>query len=192
MERLLLQGLSAGTKRVSIVERWPLCRGCLYWRLDCITFIFKSFTVQLTPDNLNPRQLEPHANLNQNQFPLDFCHTFSAILPLVTRTLKNSNLPLTRSSFCFPLDHMYTMYIILRLLTQTMFWALKSWEETVYWCPKHWILNFPLTCCRHIVYYWTLMLIVTSLTWNSFTSRNSKMHALFRQCFVTCMLRSDL
>ena len=55
IERLFLQGLSAGTKRVSIVERWPLCRGCLYWRLDCITFIFKSFTVQLTRDNLNPR-----------------------------------------------------------------------------------------------------------------------------------------
>ena len=55
IERLFWQGLSARTKRVSIVERWPLCRGCLYWRLDCITFIFKSFTVQLTPDNLNPR-----------------------------------------------------------------------------------------------------------------------------------------
>ena len=26
---------------------------------------------------------------------------------------------------------------------------------------KHWILNFPLTCCEHIVYYWRLMLFAT-------------------------------
>ena len=34
------------------------------------------------------------------------------------------------------------------------------------------------------------MLFVTNLTWNSFTSQNSKTHALFRQCFV--WLRSGL
>ena len=89
------------------------------------------------------------ANLNQNRFPLDFRHTFTVILPSVTRTLDNSNLPLTRSSFCFPSDHFYT---ILPSITRTMFCALfyliKSREKRVYWCPKHWILNFPLTCCR--------------------------------------------
>ena len=31
---------------------------------------------------------------------------------------------------------------------------------------------------------------VTNLTWNSFTSQNSKTHSLFRQCFVT--IHSDL
>ena len=46
---------------------------------------------------------------------------FTAILPLVTQTLNKSNLPLTQSSFCFPLDHLYTMYVILPLLTQNMF-----------------------------------------------------------------------
>ena len=30
--------------------------------------------------------------------------------------------------------------------------SLGAPEETVHWRPKHWILNFPLTCCRHIVY----------------------------------------
>ena len=45
------------------------------------------------------------ANSNQNQFPLDFRHTFTVILPSVTRTLDNSNLPLTRSNFHFPSGH---------------------------------------------------------------------------------------
>ena len=61
--------------------------------------------VQLPPDNsnLNPRLLESRANSNQNRFPLDFRHTLTVILPSVSRTLNNSNLPLTRSSFFFPL-----------------------------------------------------------------------------------------
>ena len=31
------------------------------------------------------------ANSNQNRFPLDLCHTFTVILPSVTRNLDNSN-----------------------------------------------------------------------------------------------------
>ena len=46
------------------------------------------------------RSLEPRANSNQN-----LRHTFTAILPLVTRTLHNSNLPLTRTNFPFPSRH---------------------------------------------------------------------------------------
>ena len=42
-------------------------------------------------------------NSNQNRFPLDFRHTFTVILPSLTRTLDNSKLPLTRSNFLFPL-----------------------------------------------------------------------------------------
>ena len=49
------------------------------------------------------RLLEPRANSNQNRFPQDFRHTLTVILPSVSRTLDNSNLPQTRSSFCFPL-----------------------------------------------------------------------------------------
>ena len=36
---------------------------------------------------------------------MDFLHTFTVILPSVTRTLDNSNLPLTRSNFRFPSGH---------------------------------------------------------------------------------------
>ena len=36
---------------------------------------------------------------------MDFRHTFTVILPSVTRTLNNSNLPLTRNNFCFPTGH---------------------------------------------------------------------------------------
>ena len=70
--------------------------------------------MQLTLDNLNLQQLEPRANTNQSQFPLDFPCTFTVILALVTQTLDNSNLPLTRSNFCFPSGH---FYIILPLIT---------------------------------------------------------------------------
>ena len=68
------------------------------------------------------------ANSNQNQFPQDFRHTFTEILPYVTWTLNNSNLPLTQSSFCFPSDH---FYIILSLITWTMFWALKVGKNSL-------------------------------------------------------------
>ena len=61
--------------------------------------------IQLTPDNSNPRLLEPCANSNQNRFPLDFHHTFTVILPSVTRTLDNLELPLTWTNFCFPSGH---------------------------------------------------------------------------------------
>ena len=54
------------------------------------------YEIQSTPDNSNPRQLEPRANSNQNRFPLDFRHTFTVILPSVTRTPGNSN------QFSFP------------------------------------------------------------------------------------------
>ena len=46
-------------------------------------------------------------NSNQNRFPLDFFHTYTVILPSVTRALDNSNLPLTRSYFRFPSDDLY-------------------------------------------------------------------------------------
>ena len=45
------------------------------------------------------------ANPNQHRFPVDFVHTFTVILPSVTRTLDNSNLPLTQTNFHFPLGH---------------------------------------------------------------------------------------
>ena len=48
-------------------------------------------------------------NSNQSRFPLDFLLTFTVILPLITQTLDNSNLPLTRSNFCFPSAHFNTI-----------------------------------------------------------------------------------
>ena len=65
-----------------------------------------SLTVQLTPDNSN-----------QSRISLDFLLTFTVILPSVARTIDNSNLALTRSNFCFPSGHFYT---ILPSITRTM------------------------------------------------------------------------
>ena len=84
---------------------------------------------------------EPRANSNQNQFPLDFRHTFSLILPSVTRTLDNSNLPLTRSNFCFPSDH---FYIILFSITRTMFWALKKFDKNSVLASETLNFEFPI------------------------------------------------
>ena len=83
---------------------------CLYWaenKQDWTSEGCKVSLLQLTPDNSN-----------QNRFPPDFHYTFIVILPSVTRTLDNSNLPLTRSNFCFPSDH---FNIILPSLTRTKF-----------------------------------------------------------------------
>ena len=62
----------------------------------------------LTPDNSKP-------SLTQTKID---CYTFTVILPSVTRTLGNSNLPLTQRNFCFPSDH---FYIVLPSITRTMF-----------------------------------------------------------------------
>ena len=40
----------------------------------------RGMVIQSTPDNSNPHLLEPRANSNQNQFPLDFRHTFTVKL----------------------------------------------------------------------------------------------------------------
>ena len=51
----------------------------------------RRMVIQSTPDNSNPHLLEPRANSNQNRFPLEFRHTFTVILPSVTRTPDNFN-----------------------------------------------------------------------------------------------------
>ena len=77
-----------------------LFKSATQWRHCQCLFDKKLFIVNFR--YLNPRSLEPCANSNQNGFPPDFFHKITVILPSVTRTLPNSNLPLTRSNFCFP------------------------------------------------------------------------------------------
>ena len=86
----------------------------------------------------------------------------------------------------FPLRS-FPYIIILPLITQTIFWVLKKSRKKNRCTGIHWILNFPLTCFRYIVYKRRLMLFVTNLTWDSFTSQNA---CSIRLCFVT--LHSDL
>ena len=92
----------------------------------------------------NPHELEPHASSNQkfNWFLLNFLHTCTVILPLVTWTLNNWNLPLSRSKFFSPSDH---FCIIVHLI---MNHVLSMWQvgknirkkNPVHWrSPKHWI-----------------------------------------------------
>ena len=141
-------------RQVCLIRKPFNIRQCLFSARHCPRAGLKRWRtdggcVQLTVDNSNPHWLEPRANSNQNRFLLDFRHTFTVILPSLTRTLDNSKLPLTRSNFCFPSDH---FHIILSSITRTMFWALKKSGKNSVLPPQHWILNFPLTCCRHLVY----------------------------------------
>ena len=80
-----------------------------------ITTIVIMITIKINPRlytiDSNPHYLEPRFNSNQNRVPLVFRHTFTVILPSVTRTLEDSNLPLiTRTSFSFPSDHFYRIH----------------------------------------------------------------------------------
>ena len=96
---------------------------------SCFTYWYFSFDPHL--------QLELHGNLKQNQFPLDFLHTFTVILPSVTWTLDNSNLPLTWSNlFCFSSNPFYTVNLILQLHNSI---HVLSWKNTVNCSLKHWI-----------------------------------------------------
>lgn len=93
----VLRGISVNSwSNTNHVLSIALLVKCVNLATESIGFIFKRqrscycvkqynlYTVQLTPDSLNLSKLEPCVNLNQNQFPLDFCHTFTAISPLVT------------------------------------------------------------------------------------------------------------
>ena len=97
--------------------------------------VFSNLMIRLTPDNSNPRYLEPKSI--SPGFPSYIYCKF---------TLDNSNLPLTRSSFCFPSEHLYK---ILPLITRTMFEPLKVGKKQSTGVLNI-DLNFPLTCCRHI------------------------------------------
>ena len=55
---------------------------------------------------VNSQWLEPCANsIGLKSISLDFLHAFTAISPLVMRTLDNSNFSLSGSNYCFPSDH---------------------------------------------------------------------------------------
>ena len=97
--------------------------------------------------NTNPRKLEPHANSNQkfNWFLPNFLHTCTVILPLVTWTLNNWNLPLTQSKFLFPFrSFLYNFTIDLSM------WQVGKniRKKPVHWRSlKHWIGFFVQNKC---------------------------------------------
>ena len=76
------------------------------------------------------------ANSNQHRFPVDFVHTFTVILLSVTRTLDNSNLPLTRTNFHFPSGHF--VYNLTLNNSNHVFQDVTS-KRIKYRRSKHWI-----------------------------------------------------
>ena len=66
--------------RMGVLPRVCPFKGALDWS-------YSRIRIQSTPDNSNPRQLEPRAYSNQNRFPFDFLHTLIVILPSVAQTM---------------------------------------------------------------------------------------------------------
>ena len=93
--------------------------------ITVILIIKKIVIIQSTPDNSK-----------QYRFPVDFVHTFTVILSLVTRTLDNSNLPLTRTDLHFPSGHF--LYNFTLDNSNHVFQNVTS-EKIHYWRSKHWI-----------------------------------------------------
>ena len=93
--------------------------------------------IQLTPDNSNPRQLEPKS-ISPGFPSYIYCHF----------TLGNLNFPLTRSNFnFFPSAHFYT--ILPSIIRTMLIGAWKVGKKTVHWSPKHWIYfktTKPILC----------------------------------------------
>ena len=82
--------------------------------------------LQKNPDNLNPPELKPCSDSNQIWFPRYFHHTFTAILPLLTRTLCNSNLPLTGSNFHFRTSSIHISPLITPMACWTT--SVNTWQ----------------------------------------------------------------
>ena len=102
------------TMRVLLVSMlmFMSCPSSLVHKLLMLMMIVACMlALQSSSDNSNPRQLKPRANSNQSRFSMYFLHTFTVILSSVSQTLYNSNIALTRSNFCFPSDHFYTIFL---------------------------------------------------------------------------------
>ena len=139
--------------------------------------------IQSTPDNSNPPLTQPKSI--SPGFPL-YIHcnfTLRNSNPTVTWTPANSN------QFSFPLRS-FSIWLHPRQL-ESCFEPLKSRGKSRLLASKHRILDFdPIDVLKE----YSLLVEATvdgqRVMWSSFTPPNSKMHALFRLCFVT--LHSDL
>ena len=97
--------------------------------------------IQLTPDNSNPRQLEPKS-ISPGFPSYIYCHF----------TLGNLNFPLTRSNF-FPLSSFLHNFTLDN--SNHVNKCVKSREKTVHWSPKHWIY-FKITKSILCLYFLSL------------------------------------
>ena len=76
-----------------IVRLVTILNGNQFCELPYTMQAHNGFLIQSNPDN---------SYLALTRFPVDCVHTFTVILPSLTRTLDNSNLSLTRTNFHFP------------------------------------------------------------------------------------------
>ena len=87
-------------------------------------------TVQLTDLTLDDSNPPPNWNRALTRGKVDFSRISYIPYIYCNFTLGNSNLPLTRSNFCFPSDYFYT---ILPSITRNMFCSARQVRKS----PKH-------------------------------------------------------
>ena len=126
---------------------WIMSQGknriCSHKNVRNLVIIICSLLVQVgvncVANTVDSWELEPRAVSNKNCFLLDFHHTFTVILPSVTQTLDNSNLPQLKVVFVFPSDHFDNYNFTLDI------WALKksgkkqsTGIQNIEFCISHW------------------------------------------------------
>ena len=126
-------------------------------------------------------------NSNRTRFPLNFFHTYTVILPSVTRALDNSNLPLTRSFFFLPFKwplHNFTLDLkrLTSLSKKGKSCALQSeilnlifYNNCVFFVFTFWSVQFD--------YSWTSVFVIPSV---HDTCILSPFHFLVFSFSVTC------
>ena len=107
-----------------------------------------------------PAEFESHSWLETSltSTKVDFLYTFTVVLPSVTWTLDNSDLPLTRSNFCFLLRSFLYNFTFNNL---NMFLvSVKLEKKPLYLRWKHWIY-FKTTMsilCLEFIFFLSLQL----------------------------------
>ena len=105
-----------------------------------------------------PAEFESHSWLETSltSTKVDFLYTFTVVLPSVTWTLDNSDLPLTRSNFCFLLRSFLYNFTFNNL---NMFLvSVKLEKKPLYLRWKHWIYfktTMSILCLEFIFFFVT-------------------------------------
>ena len=99
----------------------------------------------------------PLAQTNIDFPGMDYFHIFSVILPSLTRTLDNFNLPLTRSNFNFPSGHLPYYFTLdnsnhVCQDARSQITGLPGYVCVVPACPYEYSIFFSNCYCKYLCF----------------------------------------